>query len=91
MEDVNLLMRNHYVLRDLRKIPVVHGPGAKPAARQVCLLTFAGPADVLFSFVAEGEADAKGRRPRQFPAGPEGLCDWGSECKIDEFIRKTRT
>jgi 2,3-dihydroxy-p-cumate/2,3-dihydroxybenzoate 3,4-dioxygenase len=84
VEDVNLLMRNHYALRDLQ-VPVVHGPGRRPASGQL-FLTFAGPGDVLFSFVAEGELDAQGRRARQFPAGPEGLCDWGSECKIAEFI-----
>src|SRR4051812_33514102 len=34
VEDVNLLMRNHYVLRDLQ-IPVVHGPGRRPASGQL--------------------------------------------------------
>jgi 2,3-dihydroxy-p-cumate/2,3-dihydroxybenzoate 3,4-dioxygenase len=82
VEDVNLLMRNHYVLRDLQ-VAVLHGPGRRPASEQL-FLTFAGPADVLFSFVAEG-AGADGRRPRQFPAGPAGLCSWGSECKVGEF------
>ena len=84
VEDVNLLMRNYYVLRDLQ-VAVVHGPGRRPASEQL-FLTFAGPTDVFFSFVAEGAAvEAKGRRPRQFPAGPAGLCSWGSECKIGEF------
>jgi 2,3-dihydroxy-p-cumate/2,3-dihydroxybenzoate 3,4-dioxygenase len=84
VEDVNLLMRNHYVLRDLQ-VAVVHGPGRRPASEQL-FLTFAGPTDVLFSFVAEGAvAAAERRRPRQFPAGPAGLCSWGSECKIGEF------
>jgi 2,3-dihydroxy-p-cumate/2,3-dihydroxybenzoate 3,4-dioxygenase len=84
VEDVNLLMRNHYVLRDLQ-VAVVHGPGRRPASEQL-FLTFAGPTDVLFSFVAEGAvAAAEGRRPRQFPPGPAGLCSWGSECKIGEF------
>ena len=84
VEDVNLLMRNYYVLRDLQ-VSVVHGPGRRPASEQL-FLTFAGPTDVFFSFVAEGAAvEAKGRRPRQFPAGPAGLCSWGSECKIGEF------
>jgi 2,3-dihydroxy-p-cumate/2,3-dihydroxybenzoate 3,4-dioxygenase len=77
-------MRNHYVLRDLQ-IAVVHGPGRRPASEQL-FLTFAGPTDVLFSFVAEGAvAAAERRRPRQFPPGPAGLCSWGSECKIGEF------
>jgi 2,3-dihydroxy-p-cumate/2,3-dihydroxybenzoate 3,4-dioxygenase len=84
VEDVNLLMRNSYALRDLQ-IAVVHGPGRRPASEQL-FLTFAGPSDVLFSFVAEGAAvDAERHRPRQFPAGPPGLCNWGSECKIAEF------
>jgi 2,3-dihydroxy-p-cumate/2,3-dihydroxybenzoate 3,4-dioxygenase len=82
VEDVNLLMRNYYVLQDLQ-VALLHGPGRRPASEQL-FLTFAGPTDVLFSFVAEGVA-ADGCRPRQFPAGPAGLCSWGSQCKIDEF------
>src|SRR5205807_1194303 len=84
VEDVNLLMRNYYVLRDLQ-IAVLHGPGRRPASEQL-FLTFAGPTETLFSFVAEGEGvAAESRRPRQFPAGPAGFCSWGSECKIDEL------
>jgi 2,3-dihydroxy-p-cumate/2,3-dihydroxybenzoate 3,4-dioxygenase len=84
VENVDLLMRNCYVLRDLQ-VAVLHGPGRRPASEQL-FLTFAGPGEVLFSFVAEGAAvDAQGRPPRQFPAGPEGLCSWGSECRIGEF------
>jgi len=83
VEDVNLLMRNHYVLRDLQ-VPVVHGPGRRPASDQL-FLTFSGPADVLFSFVSEGAIIGPAHRPRQFPAGPEGLCGWGSECRVKEF------
>jgi 2,3-dihydroxy-p-cumate/2,3-dihydroxybenzoate 3,4-dioxygenase len=89
VEDVNLLMRNWYALRDLQ-VAIVHGPGRRPASEQL-FLTFTGPGDVLFSFVAEGAAvDAEQRRPRQFPAGPPGLCNWGSECKIREFNEATR-
>lgn len=83
VEDVNLLMRNHYVLRDLQ-VPVVHGPGRRPASEQL-FLTFAGPGDVLFSFVSEGATIGPAHRPRQFPAGPEGLCGWGSDCRVKEF------
>jgi 2,3-dihydroxy-p-cumate/2,3-dihydroxybenzoate 3,4-dioxygenase len=84
VEDVNLLMRNHYVLRDLQ-VAVVHGPGRRPASEQL-FLTFAGPKDVHFGFVAEGAViDEERHRPRQFPVGPAGLCGWGSECKIAEF------
>ena len=84
VEDVNLLMRNYYVLRDFQ-IPVMHGPGRRPASEQL-FLTFAGPTDVAFGFVAEGRT-IEGERPppRQFPAGSAGLCSWGSECKIAEY------
>jgi 2,3-dihydroxy-p-cumate/2,3-dihydroxybenzoate 3,4-dioxygenase len=84
VEDVNLLMRNYYVLRDLQ-VAVLHGPGRRPASEQL-FLTFAGPNDVHFGFVTEGTLiDRERHRPRQFPAGPTGLCGWGSECKIAEF------
>jgi 2,3-dihydroxy-p-cumate/2,3-dihydroxybenzoate 3,4-dioxygenase len=83
VEDVNLLMRNQYALRDLQ-VPIVHGPGRRPASDQL-FLTFAGPGDVLFSFVAEGMAMTPTHRARQFPAGPEGLCGWGSDCRVKEF------
>jgi 2,3-dihydroxy-p-cumate/2,3-dihydroxybenzoate 3,4-dioxygenase len=84
VEDVNLLMRNYYVLQNLQ-IAVLHGPGRRPASEQL-FLTFAGPGDVCFGFVSKGApAGAEKRRPRQFPAGQAGLCSWGSECKIDEF------
>jgi 2,3-dihydroxy-p-cumate/2,3-dihydroxybenzoate 3,4-dioxygenase len=88
VEDVNLLMRNSYALRDLQ-VAVVHGPGRRPASEQL-FLTFAGPGDVLFSFVAEGTAVPERRPPRQFPAGPLGLCSWGSECKIGEISDAAR-
>jgi 2,3-dihydroxy-p-cumate/2,3-dihydroxybenzoate 3,4-dioxygenase len=84
VESVNLLMRNHYMLRDMQ-VATLHGPGRRPTSEQL-FLTFAGPVDgVLFSFVAEGTRNVDGRRPRQFPAGASGLCSWGSECKIEEF------
>ena len=82
VEDVNLLMRNWYVLQHLQ-IPVMHGPGRRPASEQL-FLTFQGPGSVLFSFVAEGLSSAPAR-PRQFAAGAEGLCGWGSTCKVAEF------
>jgi 2,3-dihydroxy-p-cumate/2,3-dihydroxybenzoate 3,4-dioxygenase len=89
VEDLNLLMRNYYVLRDLQ-IPVLHGPGRRPTSEQL-FLTFSGPTDVLFGFVAAGTTgNAERRRPRQFPAGPAGLCGWGSECKIAEFNNHAR-
>jgi 2,3-dihydroxy-p-cumate/2,3-dihydroxybenzoate 3,4-dioxygenase len=89
VEDVDLLMRNAYALRDLQ-VAIVHGPGRRPASGQL-FLTFASPCDVLFSFVSEGTAIDIGHRPRQFPAGPAGLCTWGSECTIREFTDPDRT
>jgi 2,3-dihydroxy-p-cumate/2,3-dihydroxybenzoate 3,4-dioxygenase len=83
VEDVNLLMRNYYALQNLQ-IGILHGPGRRPASDQL-FLTFAGPGGVLFSFVSEGNVFGEDRLPRQFPAGKEGLCGWGSECKIPEF------
>jgi 2,3-dihydroxy-p-cumate/2,3-dihydroxybenzoate 3,4-dioxygenase len=84
VESVNLLMRNYYVLQNTQ-VAIMHGPGRRPASAQL-FLTFAGPDGVLYSFVAEGQADGdRERRPRQFPLGPEGLCSWGSENKIKEF------
>jgi 2,3-dihydroxy-p-cumate/2,3-dihydroxybenzoate 3,4-dioxygenase len=84
VEDVNLLMRNYYVLQDLQ-VAVLHGPGRRPASEQL-FLTFAGPSEVVFGFVSEGAvAGTEKRRPRQFPAGRAGRCSWGSECKIGEY------
>jgi 2,3-dihydroxy-p-cumate/2,3-dihydroxybenzoate 3,4-dioxygenase len=84
VENIDLLMRNYYVLRDLQ-VPVLHGPGRRPASEQL-FVTFVGPCDALFGFVTEGAVlEWQGRRPRQFPAGAAGLCNWGSECKIEEF------
>lgn len=88
VEDVDLLMRNWYALRDLQ-VAVVHGPGRRPASGQL-FVTFEGPCDALFSFVAEGAPVGDRHRPRQFPAGPPGLCSWGSECKIGELIDAAR-
>ena len=82
-------MRNYYVLRDFQ-IPVMHGPGRRPASEQL-FLTFVGPTDVAFGFVAEGRTvEGERPRPRQFPAGPAGLCGWGSECKIAEYSVRRR-
>lgn len=84
VESVNLLMRNYYVLQN-GQIRIMHGPGRRPASEQL-FLTFAGPDEVLYSFVAEGvTGEAVAERPRQFPAGPAGFCSWGSENRIEEF------
>jgi 2,3-dihydroxy-p-cumate/2,3-dihydroxybenzoate 3,4-dioxygenase len=88
VENVNLMMRNYYVLQN-SQVAIMHGPGRRPTSEQL-FLTFAGPDGVLYGFVAEGQPADGGldRRPRQFPAGPEGLCSWGSENKIKEFNTK---
>ena len=85
VENVNLMMRNYYVLQNTQ-VAIMHGPGRRPTSEQL-FLTFAGPDGVLYSFVAEGQPADGGleRRPRQFPAEPEGLCSWGSENKVKEF------
>ena len=85
VENVNLMMRNYYVLQN-SQVAIMHGPGRRPTSEQL-FLTFAGPDGVLYSFVSEGQPADGGleRRPRQFPAGPEGLCSWGSENKVKEF------
>jgi 2,3-dihydroxy-p-cumate/2,3-dihydroxybenzoate 3,4-dioxygenase len=88
VEDVNLLMRNYYVLQSAQ-VPIVHGPGRRPTSEQL-FLTFAGPESTLYGFVAEGRsaADEPDRSPRQFPGGPTGLCSWGSESSVEEFNDK---
>lgn len=84
VESVNLLMRNYYVLQNMQ-VAILHGPGRRPASEQL-FLTFAGPDGVFYSFVSEGRMSGEPNlRPRQFPAGPQGLCGWGSENKIEEF------
>ena len=69
VENVDLLMRNSYVLWDLQ-VAVLHGPGHRPASEQL-FLTFAGPSDVLFGFVAEGAAvEGQDAGRGSFPPAP---------------------
>ena len=90
VEDVNLLMRNHYVLRDLQ-VPVVHGPGRRPASDQL-FLTFAGPADVLFSFVAEGAVvEAEAHRAAAVSRRPRGAVRLGKRMQGRRVQRSFRT
>jgi 2,3-dihydroxy-p-cumate/2,3-dihydroxybenzoate 3,4-dioxygenase len=85
LENVDLLMRNYYFLQSAQ-VKIVHGPGRRPTSNQV-FLTFAGPDETLFSFVAEGDdiTDETTHRPRQFPRTASSLCAWGSESDIREF------
>jgi 2,3-dihydroxy-p-cumate/2,3-dihydroxybenzoate 3,4-dioxygenase len=85
VEDVDLLMQNMYFLRSAQ-VKIVDGPGRRPTSGQL-FLTFAGPDEVLFSFVTEGDnvAAGSGRRPRQFPRIRNSFCNWGSESEVPEF------
>jgi 2,3-dihydroxy-p-cumate/2,3-dihydroxybenzoate 3,4-dioxygenase len=85
VENVDLLMRNNYFLQQAQ-VKIVHGPGRRPASNQL-FLTFAGPDETLFSFVAEGDdiTDEAGHRPRQFSRTRSSFCAWGSESHVPEF------
>jgi 2,3-dihydroxy-p-cumate/2,3-dihydroxybenzoate 3,4-dioxygenase len=85
VENVDLLMRNNYFLQQAQ-VKIVHGPGRRPASNQL-FLTFAGPDETLFSFVAEGDdiTDEAGHRPRQFSRTRSSFCVWGSEGHVPEF------
>jgi 2,3-dihydroxy-p-cumate/2,3-dihydroxybenzoate 3,4-dioxygenase len=85
VENVDLLMQNNYYLQSAQ-VKIVHGPGRRPTSNQM-FLTFAGPDETLFSFVAEGDdiADEATHRPRQFPRTQSSFCAWGSESDVPEF------
>jgi len=85
VEDVDLLMQNSYFLR-LAQVSIMDGPGRRPTSGQL-FLTFAGPGEALFSYVAEGAKIAKGasHRPRQFPKTRVSFCCWGSDCHVPEM------
>jgi 2,3-dihydroxy-p-cumate/2,3-dihydroxybenzoate 3,4-dioxygenase len=85
VESVDLLMQNSYLLQS-SQVRIVHGPGRRPTSNQL-FLTFAGPDQTLFSFVAEGDriADEANHRPRQFPREHRSFCGWGSESEVPEF------
>jgi 2,3-dihydroxy-p-cumate/2,3-dihydroxybenzoate 3,4-dioxygenase len=85
VENVDLLMRNNYFLQSAQ-VKIVHGPGRRPTSNQL-FVTFAGPDETLFSFVAEGTeiTDETAHRPRQFPRISSSFCAWGSESDIREF------
>lgn len=85
VEGINQVMQQFYRLRPVPEA-IVHGPGRRPVSEQV-FLTFAGPDDVLYAFVAEGRQvdPAAPPRPRQFGGGPASHCAWGSECRVPEL------
>lgn len=83
VENVDLLMQNSYFLRSAQ-VRIVDGPGRRPTSNQL-FLTFAGPDDVLFSYVAEGSTIDAAHRPRQFSKTRRSYCNWGSDCTIPEL------
>ena len=85
VEGLNQVMQAMYFLQSAQ-VKIVHGPGRRPSSGQI-FLTFVGPDDMLFSYVAEGTriADDKAHRPRQFPRRRESFCAWGSESTVPEF------
>lgn len=83
LDDLDELMQAWYRLLDANELPA-HGPGRRPTSEQA-FLTFDGPDEVYFGFVAEGRAPAAGERPRQFAPQPASYCAWGSDCRIAEY------
>ena len=85
VESVNQVMQAMYFLQ-AAQVKIVHGPGRRPTSDQV-FLTFAGPDDVLFSYVAEGTRilDESTHRPRQFARKSLSFCAWGSRTSVPEF------
>lgn len=85
VESLDHVMQQRYRLVEAG-FELAHGPGRRPASGQA-FVTFEGPDGVHYSFVTEGErADpARPRRPRQFAAGADSHCAWGSACRIPEL------
>jgi 2,3-dihydroxy-p-cumate/2,3-dihydroxybenzoate 3,4-dioxygenase len=88
VESMNQIMQAMYFLQSAQ-VKIVHGPGRRPASDQL-FLTFAGPDDMLFSYVAEGVkiADNSAHRPRQFARKRLSFCAWGSESTVPEFAAR---
>jgi 2,3-dihydroxy-p-cumate/2,3-dihydroxybenzoate 3,4-dioxygenase len=85
VEGMNQIMQAMYFLESAQ-VKIVHGPGRRPTSDQM-FLTFAGPDDMLFSYVAEGVriAGDGAHRPRQFARKRLSFCAWGSESTVPEF------
>ena len=83
LDCLDQLMQGWYRLLDANETPA-HGPGRRPASEQA-FLTFDGPDDVYFGFVADGRTPAAGEHPRQFAAGAASHCAWNSDCRIAEY------
>jgi 2,3-dihydroxy-p-cumate/2,3-dihydroxybenzoate 3,4-dioxygenase len=85
VEGLNQVMQAMYFLQSAQ-VKIMHGPGRRPTSEQI-FLTFAGPDDMLFSYVAEGATitDQDAHRPRQFASKRASFCAWGSESTVPEF------
>jgi 2,3-dihydroxy-p-cumate/2,3-dihydroxybenzoate 3,4-dioxygenase len=85
LEGLNQVMQAMYFLQSAQ-VKIMHGPGRRPTSEQI-FLTFAGPDDMLFSYVAEGAtiAEEDAHRPRQFARKRASFCAWGSESTVPEF------
>jgi 2,3-dihydroxy-p-cumate/2,3-dihydroxybenzoate 3,4-dioxygenase len=85
VEGLNQVMQAMYFLQSAQ-VKIMHGPGRRPSSDQI-FLTFAGPDDMLFSYVAEGMTvtEKAAHRPRQFPRKRRSFCAWGSESTVPEF------
>ena len=85
VEGLNQVMQAMYFLQSAQ-VKIMHGPGRRQTSEQI-FLTFAGPDDMLFSYVAEGAtiADQSAHRPRQFARKRASFCAWGSESTVPEF------
>jgi 2,3-dihydroxy-p-cumate/2,3-dihydroxybenzoate 3,4-dioxygenase len=85
VEGLNQIMQAMYFLQSAQ-VKILHGPGRRPTSEQI-FLTFAGPDDMLFSYVAEGMrvTDDASHRPRQFARKRLSFCAWGSESTVPEF------
>lgn len=85
VEGINQVMQQFYRLREIPE-SIMHGPGRRPASQQL-FLTFRGPDEMLYAFVAEGRTTNADDviRPRQFAHHPSSYCEWGSECRIAEL------
>ena len=85
VEGLNQIMQAMYFLQSAQ-VKIVHGPGRRPTSDQI-FLTFAGPEDMLFSYVAEGARiiENGAHRPHQFARKRLSFCAWGSESTVPEF------
>ncbi len=84
VEGVDQLMQDSYWLQGAQ-VPVVHGPGRRPASQQM-FLSLRGPDGMLFGLVTAGsEITAADHLPRQFRRAADSLCAWGSRSEVPEW------